>query len=42
MEDDEVCEISLKDVILFSKLFTLMGVVLVALILVAPANALPL
>lgn len=42
MEDDEVSQISLRDVILFSKLFALMGVVLVALILVAPANALPL
>lgn len=42
MKDEEISQISLKDVITFSKLFVLMAAVLMALIMIAPANALPL
>ncbi|MFK7814991.1 MAG: hypothetical protein AB8B92_01525 [Gammaproteobacteria bacterium] len=42
MEDDDICEISVKDVLTFSKLFVLMGAVLIVIMMIAPANALPL
>jgi hypothetical protein len=42
MEDEEISEISLKDVLTFSKLFALMSAVLIVILMIAPANALPL